>query len=654
MDKQARMHELVNLLNEYANAYYEQDQPVVSDAEYDILFDELVGIEKDLDIVLENSPTKRVGGNVLAVFEKHTHIQPLYSLDKCKDTGSLMQWENRIKSIIGNDEKIEYMLEYKFDGLTINLTYDKGKLVMASTRGNGSVGEVITQQIKTISTIPLDIEYKGKMEVQGEGFMRLSVLDKYNETASVPLKNARNAAAGALRNLDVKETKRRNLDAYLYNVGYIEGKQFKLQQEMLRFLEENGFSISPFAKLYESIEDIIPTLVDVEEDRDKLDFLIDGAVIKVNDYSQRERLGYTARAPRWAIAYKFKAQELTTIIKDVVWSVGRTGKLTPLARVEPVELGGATVKRATLNNWGDIQRKKVGIGSNVWIRRSNDVIPEIMGAVDEENYLNNIQKPTVCPSCNKAVVEIGANLFCTNKRGCREQIIGSLVHFASRDAMNIETFNEKTAELFFDRLNVLDVSMIYDVSKDDLLKLPGFKEKKSDRLISAIVSSKECPLSKFIYALGIPNIGVRTAEDIANRYYTLEAIMKASIESLIEIDEVGGVVAASVREFFMDDENKALISRLVNVGVNPLHKQKFGGNRLEDKKFVFTGTLSSMDRNKAKAMVKENGGKVVGSVSKKTDYVVAGEDPGSKLGKAIELGVAVLNEEEFSTLLNDL
>ena len=411
MDEQ-RMRELVDTLNDYAYRYYVLDEPIVSDKEYDKLYDELVTLEKTSGIVLFDSPTKRVGGEPLKAFESHTHLHRLYSLDKCNSFEELRAWFEKIDQTLGFAP--ECTLEYKLDGLTICLTYRDGKLATGATRGNGETGEDVTEQVTTIRSVPLTIPFKGVIEAQGEGIMRISALNKYNETAAVPLKNPRNGVAGAIRNLDVKETAKRNLDVMFYNINYYGGDVTMSQTEQIEFLKNNRFKTG-MCFVSDDIEKIIEKIKSV--DRNTLDFAIDGMVVKVNDNSARLALGYTDKFPKWAIAYKFEAEETTTELKDVVWQVGRTGKLTPLALLEPVELCGATVRRATLNNYGDICRKNVTIGSRVFIRRSNDVIPEILGVAQSGDNPQEIEKPTACPVCGSGLIEEGANLFCPNFYG---------------------------------------------------------------------------------------------------------------------------------------------------------------------------------------------------------------------------------------------
>ena len=462
---QERMQELVDKLNDYARAYYAFDAPKVSDAEYDALFDALLALEAETGIVLPDSPTQRVGSEPLAAFEQQTHLARLWSMDKVRTREALIAWGERAERLraeynAANEEKlppVRYALEYKFDGLTVNLTYENGMLVRGATRGNGVVGEAILPQIRTIRSIPLTIPFKGRMEVQGECYMRLSVLDELNRAGEEQLKNARNAAAGALRNLDPKVTARRRLDCYFYNIGFIEGKTLTEQTEMIAFLRENGLPTSPFLRTFDSIEAVYDGIVEAEKTRETLVFLIDGMVVKVRDFATRAALGATVRFPRWAIAFKFAAEETTTIVRDVTWEVGRTGKLTPRAHLEPVELAGATISHATLNNWDDIVRKRVGIGSRVFLRRSNDVIPEILSAVEGDVPERPVEKPVRCPACGAHVEHRGVHLYCTNSLSCPPQIAARLAHYASREAMDIETFSEKTAAQLVEKLGLSSI-----------------------------------------------------------------------------------------------------------------------------------------------------------------------------------------------------
>lgn len=654
MDDIQRMQTLIERLNAASKAYYDGNDAVMSDDEWDAMYAELRRLEETTGQRLSDSPTRRVGGEVLSGFEPHRHIARLWSMDKAQSTEEILAWAQRCERLTaeaGGLPRNEYCVEYKLDGLTLNLTYDGGQLVQAATRGNGEVGEGILPQAQTIRCIPLSIPFKGRMEVQGECIMRLSALEKYNETAAEPLKNARNAAAGALRNLDPKVTASRNLDALFYQIGYIEGMSFATQQEMITFLQENGLPVSPFAKRADSIEDAMKLVHEIEMQRDSLDFLIDGATIKLTDMRTREVLGTTDKFPRWSIAFKFAAQETVTKLEDVSWELGRTGKLTPLAHLEPVDICGVTVKRATLNNYGDICRKRVRVGSDVWVRRSNDVIPEIMGIVwkgEGEAPETDILPPSSCPACGGALTQRGAHIFCLNRKTCRPQAIARMAHFASRQGMDIEAFSEKTAELFYDHLGVRSAADLYALDKPSMVALKGFGARKADKLLSELEKSKSCELDAFLFAIGIPNIGKKTARDLMEHFGSLSALMNAGEEELIALDDVGGIVAASITEFFADEENREFVGRLLDAGVAPqAHREEAAGNIFSGMTFVLTGTLPTLTRAQAEEMIRKNGGKATGSVSKKTSVVLAGESAGSKLEKARSLGVRIMDENEF-------
>ena len=653
-----RMRELVDRLNETAYEYYTLDAPSISDKEWDQMYDELVALERETGERLPDSPTRRVGGEILKAFEPHTHLSRLWSMGKAQSIAALEEWAQRAEKLRADANAelppITYVVEHKFDGLTINLTYENGELVGAATRGNGITGEEILPQVRTIRSVPLKIPFTGRMEVHGEGYMRLSVLEKYNRTASEMLKNPRNAAAGALRNLDPAVTAARRLDACFYDVGYIEGKAFKTQKEMMDFLRENRFPVSDCEIECPNLQRAIEAVHAIEQSRGDLDYMIDGAVIKICDFATRDALGYTDKFPRWAIAYKFEAEEVTTLLEDVTWQIGRTGKLTPLAHVSPVELAGATVRKATLNNYTDILRKRVKIGARVWIRRSNEVIPEIMGRVDEfEPGEREIEKPTVCPECGANLIERGAHLFCPNRDGCKKQIVMRLSHFAGREAMDIETFSEKTAEQLVNLNLIQEADQLYALEKEQLAGLDRFGEKKAENLIRAIEKSKTPKLSAFIYAIGIPNVGVKTARDLADRFGTIDALRAADAETLTGMDDVGEIVAESIRAFFADPASTRLVDALLAAGVQPQSPEKIAsGGAFEGMTVVVTGTLEHFSRAEAEEAIRRNGGKAAGSVSKKTSLVVYGEAAGSKLEKARALGVETIDEEEFQRRLN--
>ena len=655
-----RMRELIDKLNEASRRYYDQNESDISDDEWDAMYAELRGLEEKTGERMADSPTRRVGGAVMEGFEQHRHIARLWSMDKAQSEEEILAWAQRCEkqtNDAGGLPKNSYCVEYKLDGLTVNLTYDGGKLVQAATRGNGEIGEAILPQAMTIRTIPLTIPFTGRMEVQGEGIMRLSELKKYNETAAEPLKNARNAAAGALRNLDPQVTASRHLDAFFYQIGYIEGRSFETQQDMLAFMKENGLNISPFVCPAQTIEEALKAVHEIEQKRETLDFLIDGATIKITDMRTREVLGTTDKFPRWSIAFKFPAQETVTKLLKITWEVGRTGKLTPLAHLSPVDICGVTVKRATLNNYDDICRKRVRIGSEVWVRRSNDVIPEIMGVVwdgEGEAPETDIQ-PTVCPACGGELVKLredGVHLFCLNRTSCRPQAIARMAHFASRQGMDIETFSTRTAGLFYDELGVRSAADLYHLDREKLVALKGFGEKKAEKLFAELEKSKDCELDAFLFAIGIPNIGKKTAYDLMAHFGTLEALMGASEQELEDVEDVGGIVAASITEYFADEENRRFVNRLLEAGVRPqMHAQQDAGTLFEGMTFVLTGTLPTLSRAQAQEMIRKNGGKATGSVSKKTSIVLAGESAGSKLDKARELGVRIIDEAQFLQMI---
>lgn len=640
-----RMRELVDLLNNYAYQYYVLDNPTIADKQYDELYDELLKLENERAIVLEDSPTKRVGGEVVKEFKQHVHINKLYSLDKCNSFDQLKDWDAKLQKNLG--QSIEYTLEYKYDGLTLCLTYENGFLKIAATRGNGVVGEDVTNQVTTIRSIPTAIAFKGILEAQGEGIMRLSALEAYNKEAKEPLKNARNGVAGAIRNLDPKVTASRNLDIIFYNVNYAENESLQSQKAAIEFLDKNRFKTSKIF-VNSSMDEIIEIIKNT--DRTKLDYLIDGMVIKVNSIDLRERLGYTDKFPRWAMAYKFEAEETTTILNDVIWQVGRTGKLTPLAMLQPVELCGATIQRATLNNFGDITRKNVKIGSSVFLRRSNDVIPEILGMA-EDNGGTPIELPTHCPACNCELIEDGAHIFCPNEYNCPPQIIGRIVHFASKECMDIDGISDKTVEQLYHKLGINSVAQLYDIKAANLENLDSFKAKKIENFIAAVEKSKAVDLPHFINALSISNIGRKTARDLAAKFGNIDALKVASRDELLAIPEIGDIMADSIIDYF--GKHSSLIKRFKELGIDPqFNVVKSNAGIFFGKNIVLTGILITMGRNDATKIIESLGGITQSAVTKETDFVVAGEKAGSKLEKAKKLGKKILDENEFISLIN--
>lgn len=661
-NKKRRVYDLVNELNKLAYEYYVLDNPSVSDKDYDKKYDELVQLEQETGAVLEYSPTQRVGDVVLDSFKKYTHKGKLWSLGKAQSLNEVIEWHNKnIKAVneynLINEQKlpsIKYIVTKKFDGLTINCTYNnEGILVTAATRGTGEIGEDITLQSKTIKSLPLRINNDYLIEVHGEAIMTKKAFEEYNNISKIPLKNLRNGAAGALRNLNVKETAIRNLSAFFYDVGYSEGTPFKTYSEMLEFIKVQGIPMDEYVRECYTIEEIKKEIEYIEKIRNELNYDIDGVVIAIDDIQTREAIGYTVKFPKWAIAYKFEAQEATTKLVDVEWNVGRSGRITPTAILDPVEIGGVTVKRATLNNMDDIERKGVKLGSIVFIRRSNDVIPEIMGAV--ESSLENTEEikcPKVCPDCGSEIIQQGVHYFCENTLSCKPQLVKSIVHFGSREAMNIAGFSEKTAEQLFEELDIKSLSDLYRIKKEDLLKLQRFGDKKAKNLIEAIEKSKNCDLPSFVYSLGIPNVGKKTSVDLCKKFNTLDNLKKATLEELISVEDIGDIVAESIMEFFKDDNILKNINELLNLGINPEFKQeKIEKNIFNGKTLVVTGSLQSFSRSEIKEKLQSLGAKVSSSVSKKTDYVLVGKDPGSKYEKAVELNVKIISEDEFKNMI---
>lgn len=645
MDK---MRALVDKLNKYAYEYYVLDAPTVPDAEYDRLYDELKELEAETGERLPDSPTRRVGGEPVKAFARHEHIARLYSLDKAVTEDEMNAFFTRVAKA----GEATYVVEYKFDGLTICLTYEDGRFVRAATRGNGTVGEDVTAQALTIKSFPLAISYKGTLEVRGETVIRLSVLDEYNKTAAEPLKNARNAAAGAVRNLDPAVTAARRPEILFYDVNYMSEEVVHSQEEAIEFLKKEGFQTFGHTRLCKTGEEVLDAIAEIDIERKKLDVLTDGAVVKVNEFSVRDAMGYTDKFPRWAIAFKFEAEEAVTTVEDVIWQVGRTGKLTPLAHVAPVELAGATVRRATLNNLGDIRRKDIRKGSKVLIRRSNEVIPEILRAVEHTGESVDIEKPEVCPYCGEKLTEEGANIFCTNKN-CRPRVVAQLANFASKGAMDIDGFSEMTAALFYDELGVRAFSDLYALDKQKLSGLEGFGDKKVRNLLRAVEGSKNVPLDRFIFALGIGGVGKVASKDLARRFKSMGALQAATEQDLVAMENIGEKTAADIVGYFADEGNRAEIEKLFVAGVKPFVKEGQAVGVFTGENVVLTGTLQKFRRSEAQKLIEEAGGACQSAVTQKTTLVVAGESAGSKLDKAKSLGIRVIGEEEFIKILEE-
>ncbi len=650
MDKLQKMKDLIKEIEKHNYNYYVLDNPTISDAEYDKLYYALVDLEKETGVTLPYSPTLRVGDTVLDGFTKKKHEVNLYSLNKVRDFEELESWVNDMKKLA---DDTDFAVEYKFDGLQIVIEYNEGVFVSATTRGNGVVGEDVSLQVKTIKSVPLQIGFKGRLIVQGEGMMTNKNFEAYNKTAEEKLKNPRNAAAGAIRNLDPKETAKRNLDYFCYSILLCDGKEFSTQQQMHDFLIENGFKTGNYFKICKDVHEIIHCINEIDLIKSSLDVMIDGMVIKINKVKPREKIGWTAKFPKWALAYKFEAQETTTLLKEVVWQVGRSGRVTPIANLEPVELAGATIQRATLNNIDDIRRKDVYENSRVFIRRSNEVIPEIMGLAEKFENSRKIEVPLVCPSCGEKLIMKGPLLFCTNHLNCQAQVIDRLAHFASREAFNIEGLSDKTCKQFYEDLNVRHLSDLYNIKKEDLLKLDKFKDKKAENIINSINNSKKIDFYRFLFALGIGEVGVKTAKDLAKKFCNLDNLRNASFEEILEVDDVGEVIAQNIVDFFADEYNREEIQRLFDCGVEIKEVNVNLDNQiLSGKTFVLTGTLSK-PREEFEKIIEDLGGKTSSSVSRNTSFVLAGENAGSKLLKAKELNIKIINEEEFMEMIKN-
>ena len=651
MTKQERLVYLTNEINKHNKNYYVYDNPTISDAEYDKLYYELVDLEKELGYSLPDTPTKRVGDYVLPGFKKRKHEIPLYSLNKVKDFADLDKWQQDMRKATGNPN-LKFSLEYKYDGLKVVIKFQNGHYKSATTRGNGKIGEDVTAQVRTIRSVPMTIPCKATLTVQGECMMTNSAFEEYNKTAEIPLKNPRNGVAGAVRNLDPKETAKRMLDFFCYDVLSLEDRQFSTQTEMHDFIVEQGFKTGNYFKILSTLKQAEDEINHIDKVKDNLDVMIDGMVIKVDDCTCRENIGYTEKFPKWAMAFKFKPVEQSTILKDVIWQVGRTGKITPIAVLDPVELSGATVSRATLNNTQDIERKNISINSRIFVRRSNEVIPEVMGLAERADDAKDIIAPTICPSCGAELKTIGANLFCVNHKGCYDQIIDRLTHFVSRDAFNIEGLSEKTLKVLFEKFKIAYPYELFNLTADMLVGLEGFKDKKISNLIESINKSKDIEWSNFIFALGIMNIGKKTAFTLSKIYENLDALKSASVDELICIDDIGAIVATSIVEYFADPDNIENINKLFDAGViiKKPEVQNYNEN-FANKTIVLTGSLNNYSRPDLTKILQNMGANVTTSVSKNTDIVIVGADAGSKLAKAQQLGIRLMYEDELQNLL---
>ncbi|MCS7279270.1 MAG: NAD-dependent DNA ligase LigA [Thermodesulfobacteriaceae bacterium] len=658
---------------EYHNyRYYVLDSPVISDAEYDALMRELKELENQYpELITPDSPTQRVGFKPAEGFKEVPHAEPMLSLDDAMNENEVIEFDKRIKRFLGlsENEPIEYTVEPKIDGVAVELTYENGVLTVASTRGDGYVGEEITNNVKTIKTIPLKIrkfaedapEIPIRVDIRGEIYLNKEEFEKINRErilkGEIPFANPRNAAAGSLRQLDPSITAQRKLDIFCYGVGKVEGYRFTTQWEVLQVLPNWGFKVNPYVKLVKDIKEAIEYHHEMEKIRDTLPYETDGIVIKVNELSLWEKLGTKARSPRYALAYKFQPTQSTTQLLEVVFQVGRTGAITPVAILKPVQIGGVVVERATLHNEDYIKNLDIRVGDWVLVQRAGDVIPQIVMPIKERRTgeEKEIAFPTHCPICESKLVKKPEEAVwrCPNSN-CYASLVRKILHLASRNAMNIEGLGDKVAQALVDKGLVQNVADLFYLKTEDFMKLPGFAYKKAKNLYEAIQKSKKTTLPKFIYALGIRHVGEAMAQLLAERFKTLERLMNASMADLLNISGIGYEVAKSIVEFFKNEEHQKIIKRILEAGVTFLEKEEKKPKILEGLTFVFTGTLKSMGREDAKKRVLDLGGRVSDSVSKGVNYVVVGEAPGSKYQKALQLGIKVLKEEEFLKMIESV
>lgn len=665
MDKnkaKKRIEELRKLTEYYAGKYYDEDNPEISDFEYDMLMVELRNLEKDFpEFNSEESLTQKVGGHVKEGFQKVTHEVPLQSLQDVFSIEDVADFDVRIKEQAEKNgiENVKYVVETKIDGLSAALEYKQGKFVRGATRGNGLVGEDVTQNLKTIKTIPMELKDKIDITVRGEVFISKDDFEKMNqlreENEEELFANARNAAAGSLRQLDSKVTANRPLDIYIFNVQKIDGKEFNSHYEELQYLADQGFNVNPVRIYCSNMKEIEEAIKKIGEDREKLTFGIDGAVVKVDDLAFREILGTTAKTPRWAIAYKYPPEKKETKVKDIRFQVGRTGVITPMAILEPVKVAGSTVSKTTLHNEDFMKEKDIKVGDTVVIQKAGDVIPEVVEVVKQkrDGTEKEVSIPRTCPVCGAPAVRIEgeAAVRCTGIE-CPAKLFRNLVHFVSREAMNIDGLGENIIQQLLDNNLISNIDDIYTLTFDNIASLKKNGTKFAQNLINSIEASKQNDLYRLITALGIRFVGSKVAKTLAKRYKTMDNLMDATFESLSMIEDIGPVVANSVVEFFAQDQTRDLIKKLKQSGVNMEYIEQEGeDNRLEGKTFVLTGGLENYTRKEASDLIEKHGGKTSSSVSKKTDYVLAGEDAGSKLDKAQKLGITVISESEFEDMI---
>ena len=661
MSAQKRIEELINLINYHNEKYYNQDSPEIEDFEYDNLMKELIKLEEENPKLKRNdSPSNRVGGKPLDKFEQVVHKIPMLSLSNAYSWEDLKDFDSRVREAVGSD--VEYVVEFKIDGLSVGLNYNNGIFESGATRGNGIVGENITKNLMTIKNIPLNIDEKGELTVRGEVYISkkdFEEINKIQEEQDQPLyANPRNLAAGSLRQLDSKLTAKRPLDIFIFNLEDINSKQFKTHSESLEYLKQLGFHVSPEFKVFKTMDEIIEYIKYWTEHREDLGFGIDGMVIKVNNLAQREQMGYTAKSPRWAIAYKFPAERKETKLLDIVVEVGRTGTITPTAVLEPIRLAGTTVSRATLHNEDYINEKDIKINDTVLVQKAGDIIPQVVEVIKEKRTGEEIEfkMPEECPVCGEPTVRLEgeAAVKCINI-SCPAQIRRGIIHFASREAMDIDGLGESILTLLLKQDLIKDISDLYYLKKEQISVLERMGDKSATNLINAINKSKENDLWRFINGLGIKLIGTKAAKILASEFKDLDKLMNATEQELINLEEFGQTMADSVVEFFKEEKNISVIEKLKEAGVNTKLIESDDEDIpkiFEKMKIVLTGTLPTLKRNDAKEMIEKRGGKATSSVSKSTSFVLAGEEAGSKLTKANDLGIKVIDEEKFLQLID--
>ena len=651
---QARAKELRDQLNYHSHKYYVEDNPEIGDYEYDMLQRELAAIEKEYpELITPDSPTQRVGGSADGLFEPVTHAVPLESLQDAFSLDEVRAFDARVREIFPD---AEYVVEPKIDGLSVALEYENGVFVRGSTRGDGLVGEDVTANLRTVNSIPLRLKSDETIEVRGEVYMPKKVfaalVEEQEQNGEKTFKNPRNAASGSLRQKNPKITASRNLDIFVFNIQQYAGEGITGHKQSIDFLKTLGFKAVPFYNKFSNIDDVIAELQRIGKIRSSLPFDIDGAVIKTDSFAQRAEIGSTSKFPRWALAFKYPPEEKETTVVDIEVAVGRTGVLTPTAVFEPVLVAGSTVSRATLHNQGFINEKDIRLGDRVVIRKAGDIIPEVIRVVSHAENSEKYFLPSVCPSCGTNVIreEDEAAVRCVNPE-CPAQLLRNLIHFCSRDAMDIEGMGDAVLEKLVSNGLLSKASDIYTLKKEDFMTLEGFKDKSSQNLVDAIEKSKQNDLAKLVFALGIRHVGQKAGKILAEHFETMENLMNADLEKLTAIEGFGGIMAQSVVDFFALEQSKHEIEALAALGVNMASQKEKIDNRFEGKTFVLTGTLPTYSRNEASEIIEKFGGKTASSVSKKTSYVLAGEEAGSKLVKAQSLGVIIISEEEFNEMI---